>query len=158
MDCIPQGSSVHGISHAMILEWVAISFSRGSSQPRDWTCVSCNGRQTLYYWATWEVLREGHIWTWYALGPNSDLKQMVRRHQSLLHWYSSSPAPPQYSTLVLFSQIICVTTLPQHECNSFEEVCYGFQDKSPSGQSYGFSSGHVCMWELDHKESWAPKK
>ena len=27
----------------------------------------------------------------------------------------------------------------------------------PSSQSYGFSSGHVCMWELDHKESWAPK-
>ena len=32
-----------------------------------------------------------------------------------------------------------------------------FADKSPSSQSYGFSSGHVCMWELDHKESWAPK-
>ena len=30
-------------------------------------------------------------------------------------------------------------------------------DKGPSGQSYGFSSGHVWMWELDHKESWAPK-
>ena len=27
----------------------------------------------------------------------------------------------------------------------------------PSSQSYGFSSGNVCMWELDHKESWAPK-
>ena len=34
MDCSPQGSSVHGISQARILEWVAISFSRGSSQPR----------------------------------------------------------------------------------------------------------------------------
>ena len=32
-----------------------------------------------------------------------------------------------------------------------------FADKSPSSQSYGFSSGHVWMWELDHKESWAPK-
>ena len=47
----------------------------------------------LYHWATWEVLREGHIWTWYALGPNSDLKQMVRRHQSLLHWYPPLPRP-----------------------------------------------------------------
>ena len=34
MDCSPPGSSVHGISQARILEWVAISFSRGSSQPR----------------------------------------------------------------------------------------------------------------------------
>ena len=29
-------------------------------------------------------------------------------------------------------------------------------DKGPSSQSYGFSSSHVCMWELDHKETWAP--
>ena len=41
MDCSLQGSSVQGISQARILEWVVISFSRGSSQPRDWTCVSC---------------------------------------------------------------------------------------------------------------------
>ena len=41
MDCSPPGSSVHGISQARILEWVAISFSRGSSQPRDQTRVSC---------------------------------------------------------------------------------------------------------------------
>ena len=32
-----------------------------------------------------------------------------------------------------------------------------FADKGPSSQSYGFSSGHVCMWELDYKESWVPK-
>ena len=41
MDCGLPGSSVHGISQARILEWVAISFSRGSSQPRDQTCDSC---------------------------------------------------------------------------------------------------------------------
>ena len=35
MDCRLPGSSVHGILHVRILEWVAISFSRGSSQPRD---------------------------------------------------------------------------------------------------------------------------
>ena len=36
------------------LEWVAISFSRGSSWPRGWTHVSCIGRQILSHWATWE--------------------------------------------------------------------------------------------------------
>ena len=41
MDCSSPGSCVHGISQAWTLEWVAISFSRGSSWPRDWTCVSC---------------------------------------------------------------------------------------------------------------------
>ena len=39
--CSPPGCSVHGILQARILEWVAISFSRGSSQPRDRTWVSC---------------------------------------------------------------------------------------------------------------------
>ena len=40
MDCSLSGSSVHGIFHARVLEWVAISFSRGSSRPRDRTWVS----------------------------------------------------------------------------------------------------------------------
>ena len=33
-----------------------------------------------------------------------------------------------------------------------------FADKSPYSQSYGFSSSHVWIWELDHKEGWIPKK
>ena len=41
MDCSLPGSSVHGILQARILEWVAILFFRGSSQPRDRTQVSC---------------------------------------------------------------------------------------------------------------------
>ena len=41
------GSSVHGISHTRILERVVISFPRGSSQPRDQTCVSGIGRHSL---------------------------------------------------------------------------------------------------------------
>ena len=45
MERSPPGSSVHGISQARVLECVAISFSRGSSQPRDWPYVSCTGRQ-----------------------------------------------------------------------------------------------------------------
>ena len=41
-DCSPPGSSVHGILQVRMLEWLAISFSRGASQPRDGNCVSCN--------------------------------------------------------------------------------------------------------------------
>ena len=41
MDCSPPGSSVHGILQARILEWLAISYSRQSPWPRDWTHVSC---------------------------------------------------------------------------------------------------------------------
>ena len=53
MDCSSPGCSVHGILQARILEWIIISFSRGSSWPRDWTqvsYVSCTGRQALYHW------------------------------------------------------------------------------------------------------------
>ena len=46
--CLPV-SSVHGISQARILEWVAISFSRESSWPMIWTHISCIGRQVLYH-------------------------------------------------------------------------------------------------------------
>ena len=49
----PPGSSVHGISQARILEWVAISYSKEFSQTRDWTCVSYISRWILYHWATW---------------------------------------------------------------------------------------------------------
>ena len=59
MDCSPPGSSVHGISQARILEWVAISFSRGASRPRHWTHVFCIGRRILYRWATREA--PGHF-------------------------------------------------------------------------------------------------
>ena len=52
MDCSPPGSSVHGISQARILEWVALSYCRESSSLRDQThvsCVSCIGKQVLYH-------------------------------------------------------------------------------------------------------------
>ena len=52
MDCSPPDPSVLGILWARILEQVAISFSRGSSRPRDWTCISCIGRWVLYHRAT----------------------------------------------------------------------------------------------------------
>ena len=56
MDCIPPGSSVLGTSQARILEWVAASFSRGSSWLRDRACISCIGRRILYLWVTWADL------------------------------------------------------------------------------------------------------
>ena len=57
MDCSPPGPSVHGISQAKILEWVAISISRESSQAREQTHDSCIGRWVLYHWA----IRETHL-------------------------------------------------------------------------------------------------
>ena len=52
MVCSPSGSSVHRILQARILEWIAISFSRGSSHPRDRTQVSCTAGRFFTSWAT----------------------------------------------------------------------------------------------------------
>ena len=67
MDCSPPGSSVHGISQARILEWVAISFSRGSSLPRDWICISCISGEFFTNWATREAC------------PSNGLSQIIRK-------------------------------------------------------------------------------
>ena len=58
MDCSPPGFSVHGILQAKIKEWVAISFSRGSSRSRDQTGVSCTAGRFCTIWAT----REATLW------------------------------------------------------------------------------------------------
>ena len=51
----PPGSSIHGIFQARVLEWVATSFSRGSSWPRDWTQVSRIAGRRFTIWATREA-------------------------------------------------------------------------------------------------------
>ena len=69
IDCSPPGSSVQGIFPARILEWVAISSSRGSSWPRDWiwvSYISWIGQWILYHWATWEAPQ-------YTLGMAKDI-------------------------------------------------------------------------------------
>ena len=52
VDCRPPGSCVHGIFQARILEWVAISFSRGSARPKDRTLVSRIAGRRFNLWAT----------------------------------------------------------------------------------------------------------
>ena len=56
MHCSPPGSSIYGIFQARILEWGAISFSRGSSWPKDWTWVSCIAGRFFTNWAVREAL------------------------------------------------------------------------------------------------------
>ena len=76
MDCSPPGSSVLGISQAGIVEWVAISFFRISSWPRDQTHVSCIGRQILYQLSHKESPR---ILEWVAYSFSSGSSQPRNR-------------------------------------------------------------------------------
>ena len=65
VDCSPPGSSIHGILQARILEWVAISFSRGSSRPRDRSQVSRIAGRRFNLWAIREAsikTRKSGVW------------------------------------------------------------------------------------------------
>ena len=112
MNCSLPGPWVQGISQARILEWVAISFSRGSSQPRDQTHVSCIGKQIFYHWATREapiyLPYQGINFLWsfftifFSLYPHIPIIKTSQAHPSrvfsptvyssfLLSWGSSPP-------------------------------------------------------------------
>ena len=80
MDCSPPGSTVHGIPQAKILGSVAISFFRGSSWLRDWTHVSCIGRQILYHWATSKTQHYMNT-----------IKSMVWKKEEIKHQLFESP-------------------------------------------------------------------
>ena len=95
MDCSPPASSDHEILQARILEWVAIPFSKGSSQPRDQTCVfciSCIGRRILYHWATWEA-------------PTGNMSRDPKRETNQVHLKSGSPLQRRVGPPALFIQI-----------------------------------------------------
>ena len=82
MDCSLPGSSIHGILQARVLEWVAISFSRGSSQPGDQTQVSRIAGRRFTIWAT----REAHtLCVFYHNKTKMKLKQANKNLSSQSH-------------------------------------------------------------------------
>ena len=133
MDCSLPGFSVHGTLQARGLEWAAISSSRGSSWPSNWThvsCISCLGRQILYHWAkamafpvvmygyeSWTIKEAEHqrigtfeLWCWRRL---LRVPRTTRRsNQSILKEIS-----PEYSLegLMLKLKLWCFGHLMQLE-------------------------------------------
>ena len=85
MDRSQPGSSVQGIFQARILEWVAISFSRGSSWPRDWTQVSCIVGRHFTIWATREAAF--CLWGFTCLLDRGNFFQCSSKSQHLLSVY-----------------------------------------------------------------------
>ena len=79
MDCSLLGSFVHGIFQARILEYVAISSSRGSSQPKDWTHISCVFCIAGRFFTCWTI-REAHLFL------NKVLKNIVHGQSKPQGW------------------------------------------------------------------------
>ena len=105
MDCSLPGSSIHVIFQARILEWVAISFCRRSSWPRDWTWVSLFVGRHFTIWAAREV---GHCWL-FQICWHTECSTFIT---SFRMWNSSTgiPSPP----LVLFVVMLPKTHLTSH--------------------------------------------
>ena len=106
MGCSPPGSIVHEIFQARILQWVAISYSRGSSEPRDRnqvSRVSCIGSQILYHCTTWEAVNSCSVT---QLCPTlcdpmdcstpvfPVLHHLLDPAQTHVHWVSDAIQPP----------------------------------------------------------------
>ena len=87
MDCSPPGFTIHGILPVRTVEWLGISFFRGSSWPRDWTWVSCIGRWILYHWATWEAPHNMN----FTPKENPEGRQMITG--GLTREFQLAPAP-----------------------------------------------------------------
>ena len=93
MDCSPPSSSVRGILQARMLEWVAISFSRGSSRPRDLTQVSHIAGRRFNLWAMKRTIppvallmvRSKNLWSWGYMGNLYLLLNLVAKLKLLLN-------------------------------------------------------------------------
>ena len=100
MDCSLQDFSVHGILQARILEWVAMPSSRGSSQTRDRTWVSCIAGGFLMHWATrkalWNPVRFGKswfgvsFWEWLGSGCSYTWKFFVLNINLEIPWFGGA--------------------------------------------------------------------
>ena len=138
----PPGSAIYGISQARILEWVAISFSRGSSRSRDWTCISCISRWILYHWATWEVHQFSsvqllsHIYLFATLWTAAS-QACLSITNSFPGAYSNSCPSSQWCHPTVSSSVIPFSSCPQSfpASGSFQMSQF-----SSGGQSIGVSS------------------
>ena len=119
MDCSLPGSSFHGILQARVLEWVAISFSRGSFWPRDWIRVSRIPGRCFNLWATREATRlRFKFW----VGPNLHIRDTDPKVRRVECWgteikakYSRALSPQLF--VVVVQSLSCVQFCDPMDCS-----------------------------------------
>ena len=160
IDCSPPGSSVHWIFQARLLEWVALSSSRGSSWSMDQIHLLylLLGRQILYHCTTFSTR---HL----ILCPYSNRKTTQIRRVFFEHILKHRLINSQTNKTNILLHVLILLKLK--DASFLEEKLeqknkprqlikkqrHYFADKGPSSQSYGFSSSHVWTWVLDHKKT-----
>ena len=136
MDCSIPGSSVYGIFQAGTLEWVAISSSRGSSQPRDRPCVSCvvGGFLTTEPPGRHHKLSGLRPWAWKVFSFPCPLHPVMLKFVALLH-------VPTVGVIIARGPAI---NLPQSEQEEFS-------DRVSCGRGDGLSRSPGSAWDVCSK-------
>ena len=107
---------------------------------------------------TWDCASSGR---WWETGRPGMLQSMGSQRASH-DWATAKPQQSPYVNPLLQTECIlpkCICWKPNIQGRQhIKKQRHYFANKGPSSQSYGFSSRHVWMWELDYKERWALKK
>ena len=113
--CNPMDYTAHGILQARILEWVAVPFFRGSSQPRDWTQVSLIAGRFFTSWATREAQEiEIHMCRNYPININNS-------RQRSRHWISSTSSPKAIHIHLFNCQTLLQPLIPREGCHDLAQ-------------------------------------
>ena len=152
MDCSPPASSVHGILQARVPKWVAIPFSRGFSQPRDWTQVFCLAGRFFTVWATmymdWIHWSKDTEWL-DGLKDKTQLYTASRRPTSALkidtssewrdeRWYSKQMAAKRKR--VNAGVCACSVAMPS------PSLCDPMDCSPPGSSVHGISQTRILEW------------
>ena len=107
------GSSVHGILQARIVEWVAVSFSRGSSQPRDWTQVSCIAGGFFTIWATRKLKSTGvpSLSLFQRIFLTQELSWGLLHCRQILYQLSYQGSPNSVNSYLIFANLYSISFL-----------------------------------------------
>ena len=152
--CSPPGFSIHGILQARILEWIAIPFSRGTSQPRDRTLVSCIAGRFFTVWANvtlsrWPQYGTQHSQThsrsllppgqsWYDLGMCLQGSESAGRHSALIlevRWSGKT----WWSHVLEATQFLTDRGLKTHSVDAYASL------KEPSFPSILCAESHTLL-------------
>ena len=166
MDCSPRDSSVHGILQARILEWVTISFSKGSSRPRDWTRISYISGRFFTIWATrealgWvkiqfqikgEVIRMKKSHKWWSLPKKSltNIKLYKMSVKSKLKWWLGTK---ESLNLLLrkLAMVLCISSFWFYRVANWTSKLLKFLSRNNIGNASGAERSDLIGIHLPQK-------
>ena len=151
MDCSPPGSSVWVFSHAGILEWVAISSSRGSSHPRDQTHVFCINRWILYCWATREIPMGLFLLTYFFLLVMSHILLVLFMPGKFMgsQGVGHDLATKQQQVFIELSRWLRVKNLSASARDAGDKGYIPGSGRSPKGMA---THSSICAWRIPWTE------